>query len=62
MKGNAMFTGTLKDWKVTDKNIMVNLEVTNNQGNRELLAAMYIGSPVTVDEVQQTMTYEEGAE
>jgi hypothetical protein len=62
MKGYAMFTGTLKDWKVTDKAITVTVEVKSSKENREVLAAMFIGDPVAVDEMQQTMTYEESAE
>lgn len=57
-----MFTGNLKDWKVTEKAITVTLEVKSSKENREILAAMFIGDPVSVTEMQQTMTYEEGTE
>ena len=58
----SMFTGNLKDWKVTDKAITVTLEVKSSKENREILAAMFIGDPLSVNELQGTLTYEEGAE
>ena len=57
-----MLTGNLKDWKVTDKAITVTLEVKSSKENREILAAMFIGDPLSVNELQGTLTYEEGKE
>jgi hypothetical protein len=54
-----MLQASLKDWKVTDKGIAVTLEVANSTENREKLAAMYITCPLSVEEMQTSLGFEE---